>query len=136
MGKYKKPGKINAVSFIVFICLAGAAYAAVQFTPAYYRKWKAKGILSECGAKLYPRRNNLDTPAGMDFIQEVEDKAAAELQALGIKDTGLYVKITVSGKSVTSSAVYQEVINHPFVGKRTILRFNPTNQGSLEETDL
>jgi hypothetical protein len=121
---YDKPRRVNAVSVIIFLMLAAALYAAVQFGPPYYRKWKSSGILSEAANKVYPKRL-LPADLSAEFTEKVRADTAAQLRGLGISDPGLRVLVEVVGGRVSVSAEYVEIIKHPFVGKITTLSFAP-----------
>jgi hypothetical protein len=121
---YDKPRRVNAVSVIIFLVLAAAAYAGVQFGPAYYRKWKASGILSEAANRVYPKRM-LAADLAADFIEKVRGETAARLREIGIADPGMRVLIDVKPTAIGVSAEYVEIIKHPFVGKITTLSFAP-----------
>ncbi len=135
MGKYDQPSKINFVSITVFLILAGSIYAGVQFAPVYYRQYQTKGVLSDAGNKLYPRRASLETEDGMAFVNEVEQATVKRLHELGIVDTALYVKIQKVGDRAVVTANYQEVIRHPLVNKPTIMRLAPTVEVSLAQAE-
>ena len=122
--QYKKPRRINAVSVIIFLVLAAAAYAAVQFGPPHYRKWKASGILSEAANKVYPKRM-VAPDAVADFVEKIRTETAAQLRELGIADPGLRVTINLNPKRISVGVEYVEIIKHPFVGKITTLSFAP-----------
>jgi hypothetical protein len=121
---YDKPRRVNAVSVIIFLMLAAALYAAVQFGPPYYRKWKSSGILSEAANRVYPKRN-VPADASSEFFEKVRGETAARLRELGIGDPGLRVLIEASPARVGVSAEYVEIIKHPLVGKITTLSFAP-----------
>jgi hypothetical protein len=116
---YKKPSKLNAVSLIVILGLAALAYCGFKFSPAYYRKWKARGIISETAHKIYPKRAVAEET---EFFDEVKKQAVAELRNLGIEDPALRIDFQRSPQEVTATASYTEVVKHPF-DKSTTLDF-------------
>jgi len=119
MSSYKKPGKINVVSVLIFLALAAAAYAGVRFGPPYYRKWKVKSVLDETTVEYIARRAR-----GASFAKQLEEKAERKISALGVADPGLRVQIYDRDREVTTTCSYRVVINHPFVNKATTLNFN------------
>lgn len=129
--RYAKPGKLNIVSFVLLAAGISALYSAVQFGPPYYRKWQAKGVLSEAANKLYPKRR-LDMNQISGFINGVRKETLEKLHALGIEDTTMTVQISKDANQVGVRAVYSERIVHPLVGKTTILRFRPYNIAQIK----
>jgi hypothetical protein len=121
--RYDKPRRINAVSVVVFLMIAAALYAGVQFGPPYYRKWKSSGILSEAANKVYPKRRF--SADASEFLEKVRGETASQLRELGIGDPGLRILVEMSPARVSVTAEYVEIIKHPFVGRITTLSFAP-----------
>jgi hypothetical protein len=103
-----------------------AVYAAAQFGPPHYRKWKAKGILSVSANNIYPKRM-LSGDAEAQFHEEIRRNTENQLRALGISDPNLRISIFKTPQEIGVSADYQEFIKHPLIGKTTVLHFRPYN---------
>ena len=132
MGKYKKPGKVNFVSFLLFVGLLAGGYAGYQFGPHYYHKWKAKGILSDAANQAYPKRHKEDWDL-QAYLSELQTKTEKRLKELGIEDPALRVKVTIHPTEIIAEANYKVVIKHPLVNKQTVLYFRPRN--SISKAD-
>lgn len=132
MGRYKKPRKLNFVSFLLILAALGAGYAGFQFGPHYYHKWKARGILSDAANRCYPKRMSEGIEL-FDFLQELQNKTTKRLREMGIEDPKMKVKITMGAKEITAQASYVVVIKHPFVDKTTTLYFRPTSSVSKHD---
>jgi len=121
-GKFDKPSRLNLVSFIVFLALAAGVYSAIQFGPAYYRRWKAAGVVSEMVSKFFGERLK-----GGEGSTEVENRLRPELltrlKEVGIDDTTVQATFRKSITAVSIEVAYREVIRHPFVNKTTTLEF-------------
>lgn len=126
---YKKPRKLNFVSFVLIVILAVVIYGSIKFGPPYYRKWKAKGPLSNAANAVYPKRN-LPEENLQAYFEKLKKEVTAELRTIGITDPGLQIHISKVGTEVTVTADYQEHITHPFYGTMS-LRFRPYNKASL-----
>jgi hypothetical protein len=123
---YKKPRKVNPVSVIVVTVVLAVLYSLVQFGPPYWRKWKVKGILSESANRIYPRRRHQEESLN-PFLDEVKGETEEQIFGAGVEDPELEVFIEVDEVEITVSAQYKERINHPLIGKATVLNFNPQN---------
>ncbi len=136
MGRYKAPRKFNFVSILIYLAIASGLYAAVQFSPVYYRKWQAKSVLSEAAARAYGKRvfhqDNIGDDERNEKLQKILDWTEGRMRALGIKDANLGVEIVDGSSTVTAKASYTERINHPLVGKTTVLYFRPWNAVSKD----
>jgi hypothetical protein len=119
----------------MLLALAAAVYSVIQFGPVYYRKWKAKGVLSDAVSRAYPRRHSLQTPEGMQFLSKLQDETVQKLRQLGIQDGGMYVRVEKTGKEIRAQAVYTEIVRHPLVNKSTTLHFRPSNSHPLRPSD-
>jgi hypothetical protein len=125
---YKKPRKLNFVSFLLFLVALALIYLAVQFGPPYWRKWQVKGVLAESANAIYPKRFLAgDTAYG--FMSKVQQDTIKRLRnECGIEDKGLTVSVHKDRVNITVGADYRERINHPFVGQSTVLHFRPYSQ--------
>lgn len=132
MGRYKKPNKINFVSFLMVAALLAAGYSGYQFGPHYYHKWKAKGILSDAANQAYPKRM-VEGWDLQEFLSGLQTKTEKRLKEVGIDDPKLDVKITVSPKEIVAEASYVVIINHPFIDKTTTLYFRPKSSVNAGE---
>jgi hypothetical protein len=121
---YRQPRRFNLVSFLLLLLAAAAIYGAVQFSPAYYRKWEAQGIISESANAVYPRRFVQGWKA-TEFQEEVKERTIRELRKAGIDDPGLQVRIEADRHQVKVGASYAEHVVHPFIDKTTVLHFEP-----------
>lgn len=127
MGKgttYKKPRRINIVSFLVVLLLAGAIYGAVQFGPVYYRKWQAKSVVGQCANKVFSKRR-VPGEGETAVLEQARAVAMKRLRQLGIKDPDLSLTIDKTDKWVLVKGDYYEVIKHPLINKQTRLHFRP-----------
>lgn len=132
MGKYKKPRKLNPVSFLLLLLVLAAGYAGFQFGPAYYRKWRAKGILSDSANRAYPKRFKEGWERD-DAVEVIRKSTVKQLQDLGINDPELQVKIEFRAKEISATATYKVVVKHPLVNKITTLYFRPHSEVSAGE---
>ncbi len=125
MGRYKKPRKLNFVSFLLAVAALAAGYSGFQFGPHYYHKWKAKGILSDAANRAYPKRMKEGWELH-EFLTALQTKTEKRLKDVGIEDPKLDVKITMGQKDIVAKASYVVIVKHPFVDKKTTLYFRPT----------
>jgi hypothetical protein len=133
---YKKPRKFNFISLLMILVAIAVGYVVIQFLPSYYRKWKAKGVLAEAANSIYPRRF-ISGMASTEFMSKIQTDALNRLRnEVGIEDTGMTVRAYKDKDNATVSADYRERINHPFVGKTTVLHFRPWSQISLAAIEL
>jgi hypothetical protein len=121
---YKKPSKINAVSLLFLLIVAGLIYAGVQFGPPYYRNWKARGILAESVNKYYAKRL-LNGATEAEFLDQLRKEVESQMRSLGIVDEKLRVFFDKNAKEVGGGAEYEVRVEHPLVKKTTVLYFRP-----------
>ena len=122
---YKQPSRINAVSILVIGALVAAAYGALMFGPAYWRKYKVKEILDQSAHAMYPRRRGGGDDQAQ-FRDQLRDRTIAQIRAAGVADKDIRVNVAVLSDRIRVEADYNEIISHPLVGKQTVLHFAPT----------
>ena len=115
---YKKPGRLNVVSFLFLVAGIAGLYWAVQFGPAYYRRWQAAGVVSDIGNKLYAARMR-----GPESDAALRQELATRLGELGIDETTVQPAIQKSTTAVDLTVTYREVIRHPLIDKTSTLTF-------------
>jgi hypothetical protein len=127
-GKYDKPSRLNLVSVVFFLLLAGAAYGAIQFGPPYYRRWKAAGVLSESVSKYYADR----LKPGDEGQIRVRTELLAKLKEVGIADPAVQTSFRKAQTAVSIDVTYHEVVKHWFVDKTTTLEFILSEEAKKE----
>lgn len=121
MAHYRKPGKLNLVSVLIFLVLASLVYGAIFFGPAYWRKFQVSEVLDEAASKC--RRKNRVPNA--EQMEQIRAEARQQILAKGVDDERVTVEIVIRSDHVTVSADYEEVIHHPLIKRTTTLRFRP-----------
>ncbi len=129
--RYKQPKKLNFVSLFFLLLGLVASYGVIKVSPPYYRKWKANGILSESANKVYPKRF-LSGDGESEFFNELRQETEKQLRAIGIEDPRLQVSISKTSTEIEVRAEYEERIQHPFIGKSTVLNFRPFSRIKIE----
>jgi hypothetical protein len=123
--RYSQPRKINFVSILVWLFLGALVYSGVQFGPPYYRSFKAKEVLSEAAASIYPKRM-LTGSDEIELLAQVEQRAASKMKEIGVLDPGLRVIARKTSSEITVEAHYGELVKHPFITRTTRLGFDPS----------
>lgn len=119
MARYRQPHRLNPVSFLMLLVLAGAVYAGVKFAPPYWRDREVGEFLSEAANRLYRQRG----VAGAEY--QMKNEVTAKLRDMGIDDPQLTVSIERTAQLIRVSASYTVIVSHPF-RKITRLRFSPS----------
>ncbi|MCA9670229.1 MAG: hypothetical protein KC503_31760 [Myxococcales bacterium] len=124
MGKYKKPRRINAVSFLLILALIGCGYAGWKFGPPYWRKWGVKRVLSEAANSAFRLRGALANDS--QRLDALRDRTRQKVREAGVVDPSLRIHVTLEQNRVAVSAEYHEIIQHLFIKKLTKLYFHPS----------
>jgi hypothetical protein len=123
MGRYKKPRRLNPISFVLILALLGCGYAGWKFGPPYWRKWRVKRLIDEAANWGYKRRGALGSePSMMDTLRE---RTRRQIRSAGVVDPSLRIHIKVDRQRIWVSAEYNELIQHLFIKKPTKLHFQP-----------
>lgn len=131
MTRYNKPSGINPVSILFLLILGAIGYGAIKFGPAYYRKFQVKGVLENCVSKFYPKRH-MEPSLADQFVEELKESAVNEIHTrIGVEDAGLQVRLERTPQTLTATAIYDEIIRHPFGIQPTKLHFEPQIVGDL-----
>ncbi|MFH1131663.1 MAG: hypothetical protein V1754_10025 [Pseudomonadota bacterium] len=134
MGFRKKPPRLNFVSVTIFLAIAGMVYVAVQFGPPYFRRWEVQSAL-DSSLNVCFRKRAVDDDDLENFFPIIAEKTTRELRKIGVKDPALVVQFDRRERMFIGEAEYEEVIEHPYIKKVTILKFQITRQKSFGETD-
>ena len=130
-GKFDKPSRLNLVSIIFFLALASGIYCAVQFGPAYYRRWKAASVVSEMVSKLYGAR----LKTGDEVLNGFRTELVTRFREIGIDETTVQVNFRKAPTAVSIDASYREVVRHPLVNKTTTLEFTISEEAKKEKLE-
>ena len=128
---YKQPKRVNFVSFFLMLLGLGLSYSVFKFGPPYYRKWKTQTILSESAVRVYPKRF-LSGDGESEFFNKLRQETEKQLREVGIEDPRLQVSISKTSQEIEARAEYEERIQHPFIGKSTVLHFRPFSRIKIE----
>jgi hypothetical protein len=117
------PRRLNVVTVGLLVGLAGLGYWMWRFFPAYWDGWTVDHILKEGASAIY-RANRLSEPARTTALNELADKARADIQKKAhVTDPDLEVKLDIDGDQAALSARYEVVITHPLITRTTTLHF-------------
>jgi hypothetical protein len=122
--KYEKPSKVNFVSVMLLLGALAALYAAIQYGPPYYRRWRAANVLSEITNKIYPKRF-MSGPLETEVYDQLRKETVERLQQLGIANAaGSKIEFSKNQREITGSLDYSEQVKHWFVNKTSVLSFH------------
>jgi len=128
MATYKQPRRFNWVSLPIYLALAAALYCLVRFGPPYYHNMKVDEVVREAVNAYYAETRGVATG---DASPELRDRFERRIRNLGIDDPQLALFFDKDAESVTVTARYKVVVEHPFVKRSTTLEFAPSATTSL-----
>ena len=120
--KYKRPSRINIVSFTLLLGALAGLYAVAQFGPVYYRRWKAAAAVTDIANKLYAFRMR---PAAGDLDPQtmLRKDLLDQFREIGIDETTVRSNLQQSSSSARVQVTYTEVVRHPLLDKTTTMVF-------------
>jgi hypothetical protein len=110
---YNSPSRLNWVSLLFGLVIAGGAYGAVKFAPVYWQGKKVDRELDELRLRAVDFAR-LDDANRRQVSDEIVAKAIAALHDLGIEDqVDQPIQVWFSPDFGELHARYQIVVTHP-----------------------
>lgn len=110
--KYKKPRRLNIVSFTLLLVLVAAGWFAHQYLPHWLLQHDAYRVLEETSSQFAGRqRHYLDDPRA---LEQLRVRMSQGLVSLGIEDPEMETWIEPAGHEVRFGTVYSRWIHWPF----------------------
>ena len=127
----KRPRSLNFVSFLLALALAASVYGAAKFAPVYVLRSKAASIVSDAMFRYF-RFAHHEALGRVREEAALRDEVVAQLRNAGVDDPDLAVSFSRSSSDIGVRADYTVVVQHPWVNRRTVLRFHPEARTSTE----
>jgi hypothetical protein len=131
---YKKPRRINVVSILMLLLLAGGVYAGVKFVPVYFQAFKVDSVLNDMKSQGLDLLRVTDPSVRQDSEDKIIGAAVEKIRDLGIIDhEDQPLEVWFSDNYTYFNAKYRVVVSHPF-DKHTTMTFHrkeklPTEKG-------
>ena len=123
--------RINWVTILLLLLLAGGAYGVWRFFPVYLTAWDVDSILSD-GANRSYRLGQLGGRAREEAEQDLVENLRQQIVALGISDPAMVVSIEYLGTTVRVQCRYTAVVEHPFIHRTTRLPMHRTHSADVK----
>jgi hypothetical protein len=132
---YAQPRRLNAVTVVMLLMVAAAAYWFWRFFPAYFDAWNVDHVLREAVTSTY-RVIRVREPERTKRLKEIVDKARADVIKQGeVTDPNLLVNLNLDGDKATMTADYHVVVTHFYISKTTTLHFLRTAITSVKKVE-
>jgi hypothetical protein len=122
--KYRKPGSVNVVTFMLLGAVGLAAYVLVYLWPVYSAFSQAKSILYDHVPALYKANlRGSDTSSAM--MEDIKISIAKELEKAGINDKAAKVFLTRNPKEISLEVRFKAKARFPFPDKTYEFELSP-----------
>jgi hypothetical protein len=122
--KYKKPGSINVVTFLLLGFGGLIAYLLVYLWPVYSASSRAKGILYDHVPALY-KANLRSSDVSQTMLEDIKTSIAKELDKAGINSKGAKIFLTRGKKEIALEVRFKARAHFPFPDKTYEFEVSP-----------
>ena len=121
--QYKKPSRLNLVSFSMLVIMAAMGYVGYTLLPAFSLRANAKGELADRLPDIW--RANLRPPmVGAAIVDEVKKDLVVKLRRVGVKDKKLRIIIRQNKEFVSIEAQFIASAEFRIMGMYRRIDFN------------
>ncbi len=132
---YKQPRRLNIVSGILLLLLAGAGYWSWKFLPAYLEAWSVDHILKEQVSRVY-KIMMMGEPDKTNELTKLVETAKADIKKkAGVTDAGIVVHLNVDVTVATLTADYKVRVNHDWFNRTSVMQMHRVATADIKRVD-
>ena len=129
---YTAPKRLNSVTVVMLLILAGVGYWIWRFFPFYFDGWSVDHILKETASAIY-KANRLTEPGRTETLRELVEKAKLDIQKkANVTDPELVVGLEIEGIHAWVTADYHVTVTHPGISRTTTLHFQKKEDANIK----
>lgn len=132
--EYKKPSRLNAVSFLMLVFVAAAGYVAYTLLPAFRLRSNAKNEMADFLPAFWRGNLRADSVRNAEMAR-IKKELTDKLRKVGVLDPKLEVRLERTSKVVSIEARFTVKVKPPGLEKTYVIPCAPkveTEAGRVE----